>query len=218
MHLNRKAALWKTLASLTLAAQSHSPWTPLAQNDPQIQSKLILCSGRKEAAVPPVTCRDITLLYSYPALCGESSDCYLSLHIFWACFPVIRLPLALRDIVGADASLSFICSPAALLQCAATGQRTEAPGTVHSELDGLSLSREEIETDYHITVFTISISLPPGNPTKSLTYTDHYQENTVVRSLEKSFNKRAYSRNPACLDIIHKDQPLICSDKYISHW
>ena len=49
------------------------------------------------------------------------------------------------------------------------GLQTEAPrqtGTVHIELDGLSLSREEIETDYRITVLTISISLPPGNTTK----------------------------------------------------
>lgn len=39
-------------------------------------------------------------------------------------------------------------------------------GTVHSEPEVLSLSRDEIKTDHRITVLTISISLPPGKPTK----------------------------------------------------
>lgn len=57
------------------------------------------------------------------------------------------------------------CSSAPV--CCRQPRRLKAPGqtvTVHSELDGLSLSREEIETDHHITVLSISISLPPGNP------------------------------------------------------
>ncbi|CAB1422560.1 unnamed protein product [Pleuronectes platessa] len=63
-----------------------------------------------------------------------------------------RSPLAPPDVV------SFTYLPEAVLQCAAAGLQTVAPGqtgTEHSELDGLSLSREEIETDYRITVLTI---------------------------------------------------------------
>lgn len=94
---------------------------------------------------------------------------FLSVHIIWACFPVGRSPLAPPGILSPDSSLSFTYFSAALLQWATASQQTVAPGrtgTVHSELDGLSLSREEIGTDHRITALTISISLPPGKPTK----------------------------------------------------
>lgn len=56
-----------------------------------------------------------------------------------------------------------------LLRRATGSQQMEAPGQTgaeHAELDGLSLSREEIGTDHLITVAAISVfSLPPGMPT-----------------------------------------------------
>lgn len=140
------------------------------------------------------------------------SGCFLSLHAFWAFFPVGSSPLALSDVVRADSSLSFTYFPAALLRCATTSLQTVAcrqTGTVHSELDGLSLSREEIETDYRITVLTISISLPPGN--LATTYTDYYRQNMVVSSILMLSGKKTLTKD-FILGIIFK-----CCTPKISH-
>lgn len=100
---------------------------------------------------------------------GEDSLARLpppSVHIFWAGFPVGRSPLA----PSANSS--------AVLHLLSCRQRLRGrTGAEHGELDGLSLSREEIETDHRITAPTpphptppfhcsISISLPSGMPTK----------------------------------------------------
>lgn len=94
----------------------------------------------------------------------DPSDSYLSVHIFWACFPERpwhrHKQWCLPVLYLLSCSFALVCHHEL---------KTEAPGqtgTVHSELDRLSLSREEIETDYRITVITITISLPPGNPAK----------------------------------------------------
>lgn len=52
---------------------------------------------KKASALPPLTCRDSTPSPSFSANCvGEKIPqiVFLSVHIFWACFPVGRSPLA----------------------------------------------------------------------------------------------------------------------------
>lgn len=71
----------------------------------------------------------------------------------------------------------------------------EAPGQtgmVHRELDRLSLLREAIETDYHITVLSISISLPPENATKKIFHLYRLLSAEYKGLLENDFNKRIY--------------------------
>lgn len=102
---------------------------------------------------------------------GEDSLARLllpSVHIFWAGFPVGRSPLAPSP------------NSSAVLHLLSCRQRLRGgTGAEHGELDGLSLSREEIETDHRITAppaplstptppfhCSISISLPSGMPTK----------------------------------------------------
>lgn len=129
-------------------------------------------SEKKALALPPLASRFTTPSPSFSAyFVGNRFPqlALLSVHIFWACFPVGRSPLAPPGVLSTDSSLSSTYFPAALLQCATASQQTEAPGrtgAVHSELDGLSLSREEIETDHRVTALSISISLPSGELTK----------------------------------------------------
>lgn len=165
-----------------------------------------------------VTCRDTTLLahrfltsfsiYTYPGLSSQSA---------------VR-PWHHSTVVATDSFLHFTYFPAALVWYVTTSLQTVArrqTGTVHSELDGLSLSREEIETDYRITVLTISISLPPGN--LATTYTDYYQQNMLVSSIwmisGENLKKRLYPRHSFQM-LYTKDQPPICLWRvvHISQW
>lgn len=136
----------------------------------------------------------VETLHYYPhflltELGKDPSDCFLSVHIFWACFPVGRSPLAPADTARADSSLSFTYFPAALLHCATASLHIEAPGqtgSAHTELDGLSLSREESETAHRVTGLSISISLPPGKQTKVSDLYRLLSENTAFASFRCS--------------------------------
>lgn len=216
---------WHALALHCCFLQDELPAAALIEHPAQIN---LLFSEKKRNCICIASCHlqrhhAITLISCLP--CGEKDplDCFLSVHIFWACFPVGRAPLAPPDLVSSDSSPSFTYFPAALLQCATAGLQTEAPrqtGTVHSELDGLSLSKEEIETDYRITVLTISISLPPGNPTK---VSDLYrllstqcggQLNWML--FAKSFNKRGLSQ-ASYLDVVRQRSSTELSLTNIRH-
>lgn len=162
-----RSCSWKDVGSHCAMIWQPSSWFPTCRincnwNPNQINPLFWAKSG----------CSHLQRHPSYAQLSAEqSSPIVIYEFTYSGLASQTELPLALRDMVSAEASLSFICSPAALLQCATTGHSAEAPGqtvTVHTELDRLSASREEIETDYRITVFSISISLPPGNSIKKI--------------------------------------------------
>lgn len=84
-----------------------------------------------------------------------------------------RQPIALSTAEGVERrflpAFTYFC--AAQLWCATGGQQMEAPrrtGAEHAELDGLSLSREEIGTEHLITVAAISVFVPSRDANNSL--------------------------------------------------
>lgn len=195
-----------------LLAEPSTCWQPCCfQDEPGWPRTINWTSRLNSSTVPsflngciasPLICRETVFS---PSFSEERIPqfAFLSVHIFWACFPVSRLPLAPPGVSSADSSLSLTYFSAALLQRATISQQTEAPrqtGAVHGELDGLSLLREEIETDHRVTVPTISISLPPGKPTivshLSRLLSAEYGSQLTWMFWGKSVNKRVYRRNP----------------------
>lgn len=84
-----------------------------------------------------------------------------------------RRPIALGTAKGIERwflpAFTYFCT--AQLRHATSSQQMEAPGRTgaeHTELDGLSLSREEIGTDHLITVAAISVFAPSRDADNSL--------------------------------------------------
>lgn len=96
--------------------------------------------------------------------------CHSPADLFRSCFPGGRPPSAPpRAWSRFLPAFTFFC--AARLRCATGSQQMEAPGRTgaeHAELDGLSLSREEIGTDHLITVAAISVFAPSRDANNSL--------------------------------------------------
>lgn len=101
-----------------------------------------------------------------------------------------------------------------LLRRATGSQQMEAPGRTgaeHAELDGLSLSREEIGTDHLITVAAISVfSLPPGMPT----IPSHFSQIVISRTQQLTQSDALRKKRAATkgfISGISSYPPLICS-------
>lgn len=108
-------------------------------------------------------------LFSHPS----DTPVYVSLPCRRIQVVLPRRPTALSIAGGVERRFlpAFTFFRAARLRCATGSQQMEAPGRTgaeHAELDGLSLSREEIGTDHLITVAAISVFAPSRDANNSL--------------------------------------------------
>lgn len=105
----------------------------------------------------------------------DLSDCFLSVHIFWAFFPVGRSPLAPPDVVSPDSSLSFTYSLQLCSSVPPPARRLRHPGELAQYstqwtrriifVEGKDQDRSSHNSPHH-QYFT-----PSGEPDKSLWFT-----------------------------------------------
>lgn len=158
---------------------------------------------KKASVLPPLTCRDSTPSPSFSANCvGEKIPqiVFLSVHIFWACFPVGRSPLAPpgvaeRSFLSVLYLLPCSSAPVCHRQPADWGSRANRHSTQWTRriifVEGRDRDRSSHNSPHH-QYFGPSRELDK----KSLTYTDCYLQNTAHSSFGKSSDKRVYLRRP----------------------
>lgn len=105
----------------------------------------------------------------------DPSDCFLSVHIFWACFPVGRSPLAPPAVVSADSSLSFTYFPCSSAPVCRWRRRRQRPADWGSQ------------ANRHSTHWTRRIIFVEGRDRDRLSHNSpHHQYFTPSREPNKS--------------------------------